>query len=253
MADENQGIVPGLQNNPKFAMGKEWAKGLFAQSRETFRNAAAPPNQKQNTGVECPECKAQGVEQNPVWSLPGVGLECNSGHRYRDTEQLMSRPHGTVPVAKRTTVQEGWVTVQFQISGSVAAELRSRYTDKDRLDATFAALCQHLVEPNMIMLGEIDIRRISDKVGQPVRSGTELFGIIHSLQESLNQTRDELRQKEANTPERGSGVQLRRGEIIIWLNPQLSAKLHAKATAAATSDEQLLEQYATSGLENDWF
>lgn len=254
MADDNQGIVPGLQNNPKFGLGQQWAKGLFAQSREVFRNAAAPPTQRQNTGVECPDCKAQGVIQNPVWSVPGVGLECNASHRFKDTEQLMSRPHDTVPVAKRTVVQEGWVTVQFQIAGSVSAELRNRYQDKDKLDATFAALCQHLIEPNMIMLGEADIRRISDKLGQPIRSGQELYGAIHSLQDTLNNTRDELRLKEASTPSGDrSSIQLRRGELVLWFNPQITAKLEEKARAAGVPKEQLLEQYAGDGIENNWF
>ena len=255
MAEENKGIIPGLQNNPKFGLGNQWAKGLFAESRNVFRGAAAPPTQRQNTGVECPDCKAQGVIENPVWSVPGVGLECNSGHKFKDTDQLMSRPHGTVPVAKRTVIQDGWVTIQFQIAGSVAAELRNRYQDKDRLDATFAALCQHLIEPNMVMLGEADIKRISDKVGQPIRSGTELFGIIHSLQETLNNTRDELRLKEATSQPsgNGSGVQLRRGELIIWLNPQLTTKLEEKARAAGIPKEQLVEQNETNALENDWY
>lgn len=255
MPDENKGIVPGLQNNPRFNLSTEGPKGLFQMSREIFKTAAAPPVQRNNTGVECPDCKAQGIIDNPVWTVPGVGLECNAGHKFRDTDQLMSRPHGTVPVAKRTVIQEGWVTIQFQVSGNVAAELRTRYPDKERMDATFAALCQHMVEPNMIMLGEADTKRIADKVGQPVRSGTELFGIIHSLQESLNNTKQELKQKEAESPSGGSGtgVQLRRGELIIWLNPQLTQKLEEKAKAAGVPKEQLIEQYETSALENDWY
>jgi hypothetical protein len=252
MADENKGIIPQLQS-PQFALGKLGPKGLFAQSREIFRNAAAPPANRQNTGVACPECEALGVTQNPVWSTPNVGLQCDSGHKFRDTESLLSRPHSTVPVAKRTVVQEGWVTVQFQVAGSVAVELKNRYQDKEKLDATFAALCQHLIEPNMIMLSEPDIRRIADKVGQSVRSGQELYGIIFSLQENLNSTRDELRQKQANTPERATSVQLRRGELIVWFNPPDTHKLEEAAKSAGVSNEQFVEQKAHEALENGWW
>jgi hypothetical protein len=185
--------------------------------------------------------------------VPNVGLQCSSGHRFRDTETLMSRPHGTVPVAKREVMQEGWVEVKFQLPGSVAGELKNKYQDKDKLDATFAALCAHLIEPNMIMLGEPDIRRIADKVGQPVRSGQELYGVIFTLQESLNSTRDELRQKQANTPERASGVQLRRGEVIIWLNPPNTRLLEEAAKAAGVPNEQYLENKVTEAFDNKWW
>jgi hypothetical protein len=267
MADENKGIVAGLQGNPKFSLfapvpanasAEERTNygvgGLFKHSRMLHENQTAPPStQRQNTGVECPECKTQGVVQNPVWSVPNVGLQCSSGHRFRDTESLMARPHGTVPVGKREVMQEGWVEVKFQLPGSVAAELRNKYQDKDKLDATFAALCGHMIEPNMIMLGEPDIRRIADKVGQSVRSGQELYGIIFSLQENLNSTRDELRQKQANTPERSASIQLRRGEVIIWLSPPNTTKLTERAKGNGLSNEEQLEKDVTDGYENGWW
>lgn len=243
MPDEGKGIISGTAGLN--------AERLFAGTRAAFQNSAAPPNKRNSTGVECPVCKEQGVLQNPVWSDQG-GLSCNAGHRYTDTDDLMSRPHGTVPVAMPQANQEAYVTVSFQIPGSTLATLQSRFNgDAKKMNATLSALVQHMSEPNMLIIGEADLRRMGDAAGQPIRTAAELYGIIKGQQTQLNDLK-EAAETAGPAPQAG-GTALRRGEMILWFDPPTTTSLIEKANNAGKRVEEFLEEHVGNANENNWF
>lgn len=246
MSDENKGIVGGTA-------GLDPSK-LFAATRQVFANAAVPQNQQRNTGVECPICKAEGVLQNPVMSEQ-AGLQCNMGHKYRDTDDLMSRPHGTVPVVLHKTIQPNQVNVTFAIPNGTLLALQSKYgADAEKMKATFASLAQVMVEPNTLIIGEVDLRRMGDVIGQPIRTPAELYGVIKGQQKQIEDLTEAAKQgaNQGGSPAAGSTV-LRRGELILWFDPPTTASLSEKAQSAGVRLEEFLEAFIKQGQENSWF
>ena len=242
MADDNKGVVMGTAGLKPTA--------LFAATREVFKHAGAPPQKNMNTGVECPRCKDNGVLQNPVIST-NDGLKCNMGHKYMDTDELMSMPHGTVPVAQRKAAQENWVTVSFQIPSGVMQQLQAKYTDPERMKATFASLAQCMIDDHTVIVGQDDVRRIGDAAGIPVRSSADIFGIISAQQQQVN----DLKEAATQTPQAasGGGTALRRGELILWFDPKTTGTMTEKAAAAGVRLEDFLEKYINEANENTWF
>ena len=242
MADDNKGIVMGTAGlNPA---------SLFAATREVFKASGAPPSRNQNTGVACPECEVNGITENPVIST-GQGLQCNMGHKFVDTEALLRRPHHTVPVTQHKAVQENYVTVSFQIPGHVMQELQAKYPDRDRLNATLASLARHMLEPNTLVVGSADLKRISDAAGIPIRTPAELFGVVSQKQQEIN----DLKEAATQTPQQASagGTALRRGELILWFDPPTTGSITEKAAAAGVRLEDFLEKFINEANANAWF
>jgi hypothetical protein len=242
MADENKGVVMGTAGlNPT---------QLFSATREVFRASTAAPRAAANTGVACPNCKENGVLLNPVISTAD-GLKCNMGHVFKDTMELLGRPHDTVPVAHHKVIQENWVPFQIQIPSNVLQALQAKYNDPEKIKAAFAALAQRLIEDNTIIIPELEVKRLSDACGAPIRSATELYGVIKGQQQQISDLQDEVKVG-GPAPSTGGGA-LRRGELILWFDPPTTASLIEKAKSAGRRLEEFLEAFIGQANENNWF
>ena len=242
MADENKGIVMGTQGlNPT---------QLFSATREVFRASTAAPRAAANTGVACPDCKENGVLLNPVIST-SEGLKCNLGHKFPDTMTLLGRPHDTVPVAQRQVIQENWVPFQIQIPSNVLQALQAKYNDPEKIKAAFAALAQRLIEDNTIIIPEVELKRLSDACGMPIRSASELYGVIKGQQQQISDLEETA--KVAGPAPSSGGTMLRRGELILWFDPPTTSSLIEKAKSAGRRLEEFLESWIGQANENNWF
>jgi len=155
-------------------------------------------------------------------------------------------------MAQKVIQQEGYVPVQFQVPSDLLQKLRAKYDDKNRMDATFRSLCAHMVEPSMLIIGNVDLKRISDKVGMPVRSSGELYGILEAKVKEISDLKEQLAQSPASAGG-GGGTALRRGELIVWFNPDHTGRLVEQAKGAGLQAEAFVEKFIGEGLDNGWF
>ncbi len=256
MAEENKGVVlspTGMKASQLFFGTTADSKGpTFSGTHNLFRAATAPPNQNRNTGVECPVCKEEGVLQNPFISNQD-GLRCNMGHKFKDTDDLMSRPHNMVPVELPTAVQENYVTVNFQIPSGVLSALQTKYGgNQEKMRASFTALARALTAANTLILGEIELKRLSDAVGQPITNPAQLFGVITAKQKEIDELKESVKGQPEGQREAG-GTMLRRGELVLWFNPDNTKQLTERAGANNVRLEEFLESFVGQAIENNWF
>jgi hypothetical protein len=137
------------------------------------------------SNLACPLCRNQGIGDavpldNPVM---GSGLSCQNGHVFNDTADLMALRPGIIkgmalpkiprPPAKNVA------SIQVTVSSVAHKQLTDRFGNS--LSETLGSIVTCILEERSYFVGGVDAAKISETVGQQIRSGQQLAGAVYSL------------------------------------------------------------------------
>lgn len=230
-----------------FGGEKDTPHAFFQKSRT--ENAGAVTHHRPNDlALECPKCK-NGVR---LFSKEGVGYYCVAGHKWLDYEDLMSENPAKLDFKGTPARQEGFIKINLDVPGSVASQLQKKFGD--RLPATISALLDVISGPKFLMLGEDDIKRLTDQIGQEVKSSSLLVGKIFEYKQKIDEdaaTIKTLRTSLQSRIARG-GAAITDATMVLELGDDLAAKVTEKAESKGMSPDEYVRTAATLAVEGDW-
>lgn len=247
MSDENQGYVPTTGS----------ASDMFSRSRQAFAGTPTPQHKPAPTGFACPTCRTNGVTDTMVVSGQG-GLRCGRGHKFQDLDELTNQNPDKIPVAQMVRKQENWTPITFDVPKEVATKLQAKFGDK--LAASMSSLMMALLEDRNLLVAADDLEMIEKQLGVPdIKSSQQLKGAILTVVAQRSELQGEVTAMKgsgasagATQNTSGGSTQLRRGEMVVWLNPDQTKKVAERAKEKGVSNEQVVEEYMGQAIDNNW-
>jgi len=205
----------------------------------------APPQHKPvHTGVACPDCK----EDTPVFAIMGRGLCCRNGHKFDDQDHLLSRKPKKIPIPTSITRQDGYQEVRLSIPQDVVQQLQSRFGDK--LQSVLSGVLFSMSNPNSLMVAGEDVLRIGKELGENIKDGSHLYGLIYAM----NEQRKDFRDKAEKVVSATSEVRVSDGDTIsVQITiPGLLEKMMDRAKFRGITVSRFVEETISSGIDAGW-
>lgn len=142
------------------------------------------------TGMLCPDCSAQSGRSVELIQGSDHRLQCPNGHRFDDMADLMARNPGRVQRPAR--VQPPPPTscvVQFHTSANMKQALDNRFGE--RLEPTLEAICMQMLDPDAILVGGEEMKKIRGLARREVKSARHLDAFVSEVTRELADTRAE--------------------------------------------------------------
>lgn len=208
--------------------------------------------------IACPECILKKVEV-PIRQTQGqFYYYCENGHRFHDTEQLMSLapPALSRPLAKKVRPpDQNSVELRLSVPSKLKEILDQRFGE--RLSPTLVSVLIALCEPGAFIVRQEDVGRLSEQFGRPIKHGADIVGAAYELKSERNRLTGELeRLQGASAPTATPGVSASsNGKIpcMVNLDPEIVKLLSDKARFRGISMQELIEQTTDYGVRNGWF
>jgi hypothetical protein len=198
------------------------------------------------TGLGCPKCRANGVE-TMLMTEPNVAkaiCPVNDDHSYKSVDELLDANPTRLPMPKQPDkVQASDVQWAFRINARLKEDFEKKHGEK--AVATLRSLIEASLS-RMVVLGDQDLLRIEEKLGQPIKTGSQIYGLVFEARERANLAESTL---EAYKTQHATS--LKPGALKVDLGDQL-----ANAVAKAQERNETLEQYVSrnirEAIENNW-
>jgi hypothetical protein len=244
-------VFGGERQTPHSVFDKRRREGGWTPERP---NGTVVANHKAaDLAIACPDCRdLLGKNDVRMFTRPDAGYYCMNGHRYNDYEQLLARNPAKLAYKGIVARQDGFVKMTIEMPGSVAELIKAKFGDK--LSATLAGVMDVLSGERCILMGESDVKRLQDRLGEEVKSPAFIVGKIWELKEqtiTLQETVDKLRE---NLRQRMSG----RGErevtdTMMMLDlGELSGPLLQKAQEKEWTPDMYVLEAVRLAIEGSW-
>jgi hypothetical protein len=204
------------------------------------------------TEFSCPKCKRETGQSNQISAAEGR-LTCpvNSNHRWGDTAAFYADGpvmEFKVGPAKFPPV-EGQTPITLKIPLRIKTELEQRWGAEEAVSAKVSDVLLQLTDGDVMVVGQTDISRLVDRLGQKFANSSELVGIVYAKMCEVDEAKaerdaavEDLKAYESRSP----------GRVVINLGDQLSTA-QAKAKDAEMPVAVWVEMQLKNGIENNWF
>jgi hypothetical protein len=144
---------------------------------------------------------------------------------------------------------EGMTPFTLKIPLRIKGELEKRWGTEDAVSARIADVLLQLVDGDVMIVGQTDMGRLFDRLGQKFTNSSELVGVVYAKMCEVDEAKaeataavEDLKAYESRSP----------GRVVINLGDQ-----HSTAQAKAKDAEMPLAVWAETqlknGIENNWF
>jgi len=209
------------------------------------------------TEFSCPKCKKENGVLNQIVASGG-SFRClgNNDHIWSDAQKF-SEEGLTVDFKvemPRDLPQADHTPMTITVPIATKEALEKKYEDRSRMNATISSLLQTMAEGKHMLIPEVDIERIFQKLkelGFPnaPRNSSELFGILFTLGEKV----EEEKQKADNAArdlQAYQGISI--GRVIVNLG-EVYQQAVENARAANLPLPLYCEQNLKNAISNNWF
>lgn len=234
-----------------FGGEKQTPHSVFQKSRT--ESAGAVANHRPNDLAHaCPTCERNGQAGVRLWTKPDAGYYCLNGHRWKDFDELMSLDPTKMAFKGTPARQDGFVKMTIEMPGSVGEALTKKFGD--RLGATLSAVMEVISSGKFVMMGENDVTRITQHIGEEVKSSAFIVGKIVDLKTTVNEQKETIERLENKIATlRGRPSTKSDTEFTVDLGEELAAKVAELAKSRdLTVDEVIsatMQQYL---VDNNW-
>ena len=196
------------------------------------------------TEFSCPKCKRETGQSNQISAAEGrLTCPANSNHRWEDTAAFYAdgpQMEFKVGPAKFPPV-EGQTPITLKIPQRLKDSLDSRYSAG--LDTVVANILLQLVDGDVMVVGQTDMGRLKERLGQPFENSSELVGVVYAkmcevdeAKEAATAATEDLKAYESRSP----------GRIVVDLGDQFEA---AQGKAKDCEPPMPLKMWAESRLQ----
>ena len=204
------------------------------------------------TEFSCPKCKRETGQSNQISAADGrLICPANSNHKWVDTPSFYADGpvmEFKVGPAKFPPV-EGQTPITLKIPLRLKTELETRWGAEEAVSAKIVDVLLQLVDGDVMVLGQTDMSRLFDRLGEKFSNSSELVGVVYAKMCEVDEARGErdsaiedLKAYESRSP----------GRIVLDLGDQFSAA-QAKAKDAEAPLKVWLEERVNTALTNNWF
>jgi hypothetical protein len=144
---------------------------------------------------------------------------------------------------------EGQTPITLKIPLRLKTELETRWGAEEAVSAKIVDVLLQLVDGDVMVLGQTDMSRLFDRLGEKFSNSSELVGVVYAKMCEVDEARGErdsaiedLKAYESRSP----------GRIVLDLGDQFSAA-QAKAKDAEAPLKVWLEERVNTALTNNWF
>lgn len=219
---------------------------VIENDRSSGGTTATPrPN---DLALECPRC-GNGVR---LWEAAGRGYYCEAGkHKWIDYDELMSLHPKKLPFRGIVAKQDGFTKVTFDVPGSVAEALTAKFGDK--LAPTLAAVMEIISGSKFILMGENDVRQMTQHLGQEVPSSSFILGKVYELKAANDQKNETIDKLRANlAAKRGVHGVASDSEVSVDLGSTLMEKVQNLAASREQPIDDVVRGVVQMAIDNDW-
>ena len=200
----------------------------------------------------CPRCKKETGQSNQISAADGR-LICpvNPNHKWVDTAAFYADGpimEFRVGPAKFPPV-EGQTPITLKIPLRIKTELEQRWGAEEAVSAKIADVLLQLVDGDVMVLGQGDMTRLFERLGQKFSNSSELVGVVYAKMCEVDEAKGErdsaiedLKAYESRSP----------GRVIVDLGTQFEAA-KAKAKDAEMPLKEWVQTQLFNGLDNNWF
>ena len=200
----------------------------------------------------CPRCKKETGQSNQISAADGR-LICpvNPNHKWVDTAAFYADGpimEFRVGPAKFPPV-EGQTPITLKIPLRIKTELETRWGAEEAVSAKIADVLLQLVDGDVMVLGQGDMTRLFERLGQKFLNSSELVGVVYAKMCEVDEAKGErdsaiedLKAYESRSP----------GRVIVDLGTQFETA-KAKAKDAEMPLKEWIQTQLFNGLENNWF
>jgi hypothetical protein len=200
----------------------------------------------------CPRCKKETGQSNQISAADGR-LICpvNPNHKWVDTAAFYADGpimEFRVGPAKFPPV-EGQTPITLKIPLRIKTELEQRWGAEEAVSAKIADVLLQLVDGDVMVLGQGDMTRLFERLGQKFSNSSELVGVVYAKMCEVDEAKGErdsavedLKAYESRSP----------GRVVIDLGAEFEAA-KAKAKDAEMPLKEWAETNLKNGISNNWF
>ena len=200
----------------------------------------------------CPRCKKETGQSNQISAADGR-LICpvNPNHKWVDTAAFYADGpimEFRVGPAKFPPV-EGQTPITLKIPLRIKTELEQRWGAEEAVSAKIADVLLQLVDGDVMVLGQGDMTRLFERLGQKFSNSSELVGVVYAKMCEVDEAKGErdsaiedLKAYESRSP----------GRVIVDLGTQFE-DAKAKAKDAEMPLKEWAETNLKNGISNNWF
>ena len=195
----------------------------------------------------CPKCERETGKMVQILAQEGR-LICpeNSTHKWTDTPSFFAdQPKMRFKPELLTAQQTDIAPLKLTMKNKTLSAARKKYGDK--LEATVAQMIEQLTEGDMMIVGETDLGRIKDRMGQRPSNSSELVGMIYAKMCEVDEAKEDrdraikdLKAYESMSP----------GRVVVDLGQNLQAAIDK---ADGVPVKLWLESKIATALQENWF
>jgi len=200
----------------------------------------------------CPRCKKETGQSNQISAADGRFIcPVNPNHKWVDTAAFYADGpimEFRVGPAKFPPV-EGQTPITLKIPLRIKTELEQRWGAEEAVSAKIADVLLQLVDGDVMVLGQGDMTRLFERLGQKFSNSSELVGVVYAKMCEVDEAKGErdsavedLKAYESRSP----------GRVVIDLGAEFEAA-KAKAKDAEMPLKEWAETNLKNGISNNWF
>ena len=204
------------------------------------------------TEFACPKCKRETGKSTQIMAAEGrLTCPANSNHKWEDTAAFYAdgaTMEFKVGPAKFPPV-EGLTPFTLKIPLRIKSELEKRWGTEDAVSARIADVLLQLVDGDVMIVGQTDMGRLFDRLGQKFTNSSELVGVVYAKMCEVDEAKaeataatEDLKAYESRSP----------GRVVVDLGDQF-ATAQAKAKDAETPLKLWLDERLRAALVDNWF
>jgi len=204
------------------------------------------------TEFSCPKCKRETGQSNQISAADGrLICPANPNHKWVDTPSFYAdgpQMEFKVGPAKFPPV-EGQTPITLKIPLRIKTELEKRWGAEEAVSAKIADVLLQLVDGDVMVLGQGDMTRLFERLGEKFANSSELVGVVYAKMCEVDEARGErdaaiedLKAYESRSP----------GRVIVDLGTQFEAA-KGKAKDAEMPLKEWCQTQLANGIENNWF
>ena len=197
----------------------------------------------------CPRCKKETGKLNQIITNAGE-LQCseNGMHKWNDTMSFYDEgPTMDFKPELLKAQQTNHTPITISIPLGLKTQAETKFGDK--LSSTVTQILGMLVEGDVMIVGQVDLDRLKERLGQKFENSSELVGIVYAKMCEVDEAKaeataatEDLKAYESRSP----------GRVVVDLGDQFSTA-QAKAKDAEQPLKVWVETQLKNGIENNWF
>jgi len=143
--------------------------------------------------------------------------------------------------------QDNYTSMTIRLPIRLKQRLDEAYGEK--VESTAVAILDQMAEGHALIIPEVDVQRIADKLGKRPENSSELYGMIFACKAEVDDMRVE---KDAAVKDLKAYEGMAIGRVVVDLGSNLSTA-QAKASDAQLPLKIWVERMMANALENGWF